>query len=151
MASLIGLSDVTGWLDTASEKITITAIDEALSSSLEETLKASLASQYDTSTWTSSGTTPSLIKKILGMQYIGWLYQKIYSGDNDGSDYGDMLLAEAGKLITSLAAGSITLESITPLGTSAPAFFPTDASSAQVPTDDFPSFGGPTFTLGQIW
>lgn len=152
MASLIGIGDAKAWVDSAGQHLTIASIDEDLSSALEAALLARLSNQYDVSTWTTAANTPALIKKVLGMQYVAWLYEKIFSSANDTSNYGTRLLAAAERIIVGLEGGTITLE-VDPLPgvSSSPSFYPNNASSAQLPTAADPSLGGPVFALGQIW
>jgi hypothetical protein len=154
---LIELNDAVGWADTVNGKFpSMAELDGNLALSLQEVLIGQLSSTFNTALWVSPATTPSLIKKILGMQYTASAFERMYADDNDISNYGTRLLQQADKLIQGLIAGNITLTDLSDTdvvaaGIGQPAFFPTNASSAQEPTKDFPSFGGPAFTIGELW
>lgn len=152
MASIIELSDAQAWIDQVGNKLPLASLDDALVSSLAEQLKGRLGQQYNVEAWTNTNNTPALIKKILGMQYIGWHYQRVFANDTDNvSNYGARLLEEAEKLIVALTTGVLTVTDVLPVQLGTPAFYPTNASSALDPTTDDPSLGGPVFALGTIW
>jgi hypothetical protein len=98
-------------------------------------------------------TTPKLVRKILAMLYTGWFYLRTYSEDEDISNYGQLLISQAEKLISGIVTGTLVLDDVTtpPSNPDTADFYPTDASSAQSPTFDDPSLGGPVFSMGQIW
>lgn len=128
---------------------------------LDAELEASSASQvlsrigqvYDASTWVDEDTTPNLVRKIIAMTYVAWFYQRVYSEDEDVSNYAAWLLAQADKLTEGITSGTLVLPDVvvSPINPDQPIFYPTDASSAQRPTYADPSLGGPVFSMGRIW
>jgi len=124
---------------------------------------AEISQSYDVSTWLDTTTTPSLVRKIIAMEYVAWYFQRTYSEDDGINTYGVMLLAEAKNLIQGIISGSITLPDAPgdPVSTSQPVFYPTDASSALRASDtgwnthlgDWTdrSVGSEKFSMGTIW
>jgi hypothetical protein len=99
-----------------------------------------------------ANTTPKLVRKIIAMYYCGWAYDRQYSETSDSNDYADRLRAMADSLIEGLISGSIDLIEIPGMPpTSEPEFFPTDVSSANLPSMEFPSDGPPKFTMGKVF
>lgn len=154
---VVELTDVTVWADTASGKFpAMSTLEGNLVLAIQTEIAARLALLYDVDAWIDSSTTPSLIKKIIGMMYVAAVFQRTYADDNDISNYGTRLADSAEKLLTGLIAGSITLldlpaeQDLAP-GTNTAVSYPNDASSALTPTVDDPSLGGPIFSVGTIW
>jgi hypothetical protein len=128
-------------------KFAISALDQNLCDHIEEEVIVQLASVFDTSTWTNETTTPKLIRTIIAKLYVAWLYDRQYSEDiEQGNNYADRLKLNAQNLIAGLLAGTISLPGIADTGTAV--FYPTDASSANVPTKDDPSLGPAAFSMG---
>lgn len=139
---IIEISDAKAWADTPMGKLPMEELDDALVASLSTQLLARLASIYKVNEWTDHEHTPSLIKKILGMQYVGWYYERTYADNQDESNYGTRLLASAETLIVGLVDGSLSLTDL-PEG------------SQLDPNLGLPGFlhdeVGPVFAMGQIW
>lgn len=148
----IALEDATAWADQV--KLRLDDLDNDLEGQQADQVLAGVAQAYNTSTWTDDSNTPALIKKIIAMMYVGWLYQRTYSEDSNINAYGLLLLSQAQNLINGIANGTIVLPDA-PEGSSSnvslPEFYPTDTSSAMRPTFADPSLGGPAFSMGQIW
>lgn len=148
----VSVGDLNAWTDQV--KLDVTEIDEDLLDAQVTEVLAGVAAAYDTSTWLDDSDTPSLVKKIIAMMYVGWFYQRTYSEDDNVNSYGLMLIARAQALITGIVAGTIVLPDA-PVGSAtnidSPVFYPTDASSGATPTFDDMSLGGPAFSMGQIW
>jgi hypothetical protein len=133
-----------------------------LGSSLDGELEASIATQvisriaqvYDVSSWVDNTTTPKLVRSIIGMLYVAWVYSRQYS-ENVGPGvvtYGDLLRQNAENLVVGIVTGAIALaDAVPPSDTGTPVFYPTDASTALAPTADDPSLGPEKFTMGVIW
>lgn len=148
--AFISVGDANAWTDKV--KLNLTTLDTDLESSISTQVLARVSQAYDVSSWTTSNNTPSLIKKIIAMMYTGWLYQRTYSEDEETNSYGLLLLAQADSLMTGIVEGSLPLlGGGGALNPDEPVFYPTDLSSAQSPTHDDPSLGGPVFSMGKVW
>jgi len=151
----VTVAEVQGWLDGA--KITITTLDTELIANLETETLSRLASVYDVSGWTDDTNTPKLIRTIISKYYSSWLIDRFYSENQDGgSDYAKRLCDNADMVMTGIIEGQITVtdgsgDPIPPDTSRSATFYPTDASSAQLPTFDDPSLGGPYFSLGRTF
>lgn len=150
---LITVQEVNAWLEKT--KVALTALDSELVGSIAEQVIAAVSDMVDPTSWLDPTTTPSLIRKIIAMQYAGWYYQRTYSEDEETNSYGLLLLGQAERLITGIREGSLTIAGSVPADGAAfntqPSFYPTDFSSMQSPTSTDPSLGGPKFTMGTIW
>lgn len=144
----VTVAEVQGWLDPA--KLTISSLDTALIGHLETEILARLSVAFDTTGWTTDANTPALIKVIITKTYASWLINRFYSEDQEElNDYAEGLKANAEMLIEGLLDGTIIIPGGPEPTTSRQAtFYPNDASSAQEPTSDDPSLGGPYFSLG---
>jgi hypothetical protein len=146
----VTLSEVAAWVDPA--KIPLTALDQELLSHLEEEVLVQLVPQYNVSTWLSPETTPKIVRVIIAKTYASFYIDRAYAENQDvGNDYAARLMANANMLITGLVGGSIQIPEIPPDNPSSASFYPNDASSAQTPTSDDPSLGGPWFSLGRVF
>jgi hypothetical protein len=148
----ISLQEAQAW--ATSDKLTVSALDANLEDGIAVTVLSKLAVVYATSSWTNSSTTPSIVRKIIAMEYIATYINRAYSNDESLNEYAAWLFGLAESLILGLTAGTLSIDPdapIPPVDTSLPTYYPTDASSAQEPTADDPSLGGPAFTLGKVW
>lgn len=145
----VTLAEVQGWLDAA--KLTLTSLNAQLLANLEEEILSRLSVAYDTSGWTTDLNTPKLVRVIISKTYSSWEIDKAYSENQDeGNDYAKRLNDNAEMLINGIVEGNIIIpEEPVPDLPRGPSFYPTDASSAQEPTYDDPSLGGPYFSLGR--
>lgn len=129
-------------------KLTITALDAELEAHLSEEVIRRLDSGFDVTGWTDSTTTPKLVRTIISKLYVAWVYDRQYSEDiEQGNNYADRLKVNAESLMVGLLDGTIDLPNVTN-SSGVPVFYPTDASSAQLPTADDPSLGPPAFSMG---
>jgi hypothetical protein len=143
--SRILVTDAQGWVEGT--KLTITSLDTNLLHQIEDEILGRLSS-FDSSGWTDNTNTPSLVKVIIAKLYVAWLYDRQYSEDIEGgNNYADRLKQNAELLMQGLLDGTIELPG-TADTSSAPIFYPTDASSAQDPTFDDPSLGPAAFSMG---
>ena len=147
----ITLSEANAWLEPT--KLTLSTIDAALEQQVVNLVYGRLANAFDTSSWVNESTTPVLVRTIIAMHYVAWTYDRTYSDDADANAYARLLRQYADVNIQGLIDGNLELiESPTANDDRGkPVFFPTDASSANEPTSDRPSDGGPAFTMGTIW
>lgn len=144
----ISLAEAQAWCEQV--KLTLGSLDSALLAHLEEEVLARLSPVYDVSVWTTDSNTPKLVRTIISKTYSSWIVDRAYSEDQEeGNDYAKRLNDNAEMLIAALIEGSIEIPGGPDPETSRGAsFYPTDASSAQEPTSDDPSLGGPYFSLG---
>lgn len=146
------LNDVNAWLEPT--KLTVSTIESALSDQITEQVFSRLRNSFSNiTTWTSETTTPVLVKSIVAMLYAAAIYERAYGDDHDDTNnYAGLLRAMAEANITGLQSGILELaEDTGNQGSSAPAYFPSDASSANPASMDAPSDGGPYFTMGMVF
>lgn len=133
----ITVQDANAWTDKS--KLTLTELDSELEASVARQVFARISQAYDTSTWVDSNTTPSLIRKIIAMQYVAWYYERAYSEDGGQNTYSDRLFQQAEALIEGLITGAIDLPDNEE-----------DSTLPKIGTAEY-EFGEPKFTMGQIW
>jgi hypothetical protein len=147
--SRITVKEAQAWAEGT--KLIVTALDVDLLDHMEAEVITQLSSAFDTVTWVDEVTTPKLVRTIISKMYVSWVYNRQYSEDVDqGNNYAALLLLNATNLITGLLAGTIELPD-TPDVAGSPVFYPTDASSAQLPTRDDPSLGPAAFSMGMTF
>lgn len=144
------------WAD--GNKLTISdPLDTELELDESAYVLAAVGQAYDVSAWVDDSTTPQLVKKIIAMRYVGWLYDRVYSEDSDPSNYGSLLRQEADKLITAIVGGTLVIPGLpdgTNSGLNTVSFYPTDSSSALDPTDSSlndTSLGPAKFSMGKVF
>lgn len=119
---------------TEGTKLTIQSLDANLESQVTTQVFAQLSELFDPTPWADNTNTPSLVKSILAMYYVAWLYDRTYSADDngDGNSYAARLLARADALIAGILSGALAVVGATPVSVneSSVDFFPTDDSSA---------------------
>jgi hypothetical protein len=151
MARIV-VADAQAWLDGT--KLTLSALEPALLQQVESQVVSSLDSSFDVTTWVDDTNTPAIVKTIIAMNYVAWLYDRQYSEDQEqGNDYAALLRAQSASLQQGLIDGSIVIPGQSPdTGPSdTPLFFPTDESSSLSPTDLQPELGGSSFTMRGIF
>lgn len=149
MTALITPQDAQGWAEET--KLTLSSLDLSLLESIQSEVLARLSGAYDTTTWISPTTTPSIVKVIIAKTYVAWFYDRQYSENQDqGNQYAAMLRANAEMLITGLLDGTINIPGVT-TATGNPAFYPNDVSSAMEPTSDDSSLGPAKFSMGKVF
>ena len=152
MTSHITPAEANAWADHV--KLSVTSVDSELEAAQAVEVLSRIGTVYAVSGWTDPLTTPSLVRKIIAMKYVGWLFQRTYSEDAPISDYGLLLIAQAENLIDGIIAGTLALPGSTTVDgqiTGSPAFYPNDASSALTPTSEDRSLGPNSFSMGQVW
>lgn len=129
--------DASAWADGS--KLVIDALDGDLAESVTTGVYDRVRVMYNTAAWVGPSSTPSLIRKIMAMQYVAWLYERTYSEDGAGNTYANRLFLESEMLLNNLVSGVIVLEDVPSLagttGLGSPLYEVTE----------------PVFTMGQIW
>jgi hypothetical protein len=147
----VTLAEIQGWVDPI--KLTLASIDTELLANIETETLAKVATVYDTTTWLDVATTPKLIRTAISKYYASWIIDRMYSENQDeGSDYAKRLCDNADSIIIAILERTIIIPEVPADPTSFSAsYYPNDASSAQTPTADNPSLGGPYFSLGRTF
>jgi hypothetical protein len=148
----IDVNDTSAWAEPL--RLPITVLDNDLEDSIATQVLAKLAVVIDVTSWLDLNSTPEIVRKIIAMQYVASYINRSQSSEEDLNNYALWLWANAETLIDGLIAGTLVLDpTVPPDGTdpSSPLYYPTDASSAQEPTPDDMSLGGPAFSMGRIW
>jgi hypothetical protein len=102
----IEVSEAQAWLEATKGSLG-PELDAAMEESIAAQVLSRVATSYDTSAWTTPETTPSLVRKILGMKYAAWYYQKLYSEDDGGmNEYALFLNAQAETLLEGIVTGT---------------------------------------------
>lgn len=149
--SRITQAEAQGWAETTKLPITL---DTNLLDQIEEEVIARLRSVYDTSGWTTSATTPRLVRTAIAKLYVSWLYNRVYSEDEGvTNDFAQRLAANSEMIVSGLLDGTIELPApdVSLISGGGPGFYPTDASSAMAPTTDDPSLGPARFSMGTVF
>lgn len=151
----ITVAEANAWSEPT--KLTLTPTTFNADAELEQQIASQILSRlmgtFDTSTWTSETTTPKIVRTIIAMYFVSWIYDRAYSDDAEANAYAALLRQYADANIAGLIAGQIDLEEFPDanVGVGSPSFFPTDASSARVATPEAPSDGPPSFTMGTVF
>ncbi|SRR6266496_360901 len=152
MALHITVAEANAWAEKS--KLNFGELDSELEATQVTQVLGRVSLAYNVSGWVDANTTPSLIRKIIAMLYVGWFYQLTYSEDDSTNSYGLLLIHQAETLIDGIVDGAINLVDAvagTDLNLAQPAFYPNDASSALTPTQDDSSLGPAKFTMGTVW
>lgn len=147
--SYISVADASAW--TEPSKLTIGTIEPKLEEHAAELIINRVSGTFNTSQWADTSSTPKLIRTLIAMEYVAWLYDRTYSDLNEGSTYAALLRQTIDSNIAGILAGSITMDDATSISPRGPSFYPTDLSSSQEPTYDDPSLGGPAFMMGSVF
>jgi hypothetical protein len=145
----ITVPEAQAWAE--SSKLPIDDLDSELEASVAVSVLSRLNTVIDTSGWVDSTTTPQLIRKIIAMLYVSWVYNRTYSEDPGGTnEYALRLMGMAETLLSGVLDGSVEVIGLN-ISYGEPSFYPNDSSSLLRPNRDDPSLGGPQFTMGTIW
>jgi len=127
------------------------SLDDDLEVQVTSQILARVATLYDVSGWISYNTTPQMIRTPIAMYYAAWMYMKLYSDDNDDANaYALKLMEMADVMLQNIIDGITVIPGIDPIfDNGSPAFYPTDASSAQCATYEDPSLGPAAFTMSE--
>jgi hypothetical protein len=111
-----------------------------------------LSGGFDTSTWLDSITTPPIVKSVIAMFYVSWVYDRQYSEEQQQlNDYAVLLRAQAESLMVGILDGSTAIPGLPVPTTGGPAFYPTDSSSSLPATDIDPSLGDAKFFMSKVF
>jgi hypothetical protein len=146
----ISIEEAQAWSEPT--KGTLSDLDAALLIQVEDQVMSMLASsKYDISLWIDAASTPGLVRSIIAMDYVAWLYDRQYSEDSDeGNAWAKMLRATVLANINGILDGTFTLDGIPVVaeGQGTASFYPNDESSAACPTWGDTSTGPPKFSMG---
>jgi hypothetical protein len=150
--SNITVDEAQAWAEKSKLDL-VSELDGELEKQVASQVLARVAIAYDVSGWTTTYNTPQLLKTIICMFYVGWLYERTYSDDNNGPNvYGDKLLEMAETMLQNILDGITELPGVIPtLDSGSPSFYPTDLSSAQCPTPEDRSLGDAKFSMGIVF
>ena len=100
---------VNAWTDK--DRLNLTALDSNLESQIASQVIAQASQAFDTSTWVSEATTPTLIKSVMAMMYAGRIYQnRNIDSVDDLTFYGSKLIQDANTLLENIISGLIVLK-----------------------------------------
>ncbi len=136
MPQLINIDDVQSWF---TENRLLLDADDLLTEETDASneVKSRCDSRYDTSLWVDRATTPTLIRSVISARVAAIRYRKTYADQLDEQNYSDWLDNWFETTLMGIIDGQIQLldaiDLTEALASSAPKFFPTDASSATEP------------------
>lgn len=145
----ITLEEAQAWAEET--KLTLTALDADLLAQVETQVVGRLAAVTDdTESWVSTVTTPEMVRTVIAMFYVAWVYDRQYSEEQEQlNDYAVLLRAQGEALLQGMLDGSIDLPGVEPTGQ--PAHFPTDESSLREPSPLAPADGPGSFFMGRVF
>jgi len=152
MVALITITEAQQWAEKS--KLTLSTLENGLVDQIATQILNRIAQAYDTTVWTTPTNTPPIVRSIIAMSYVSWVYSKTYSEDEVSENaYALRLLAWAEALIMGILDGTTEITTPPPVNglVTTPSYYPTDASSALVPTPEDPSLGPAVFTMGAIF
>ena len=130
---VIGIEEANAWADKS--KLILDALDTELVDSVTVQVFGRISPVYETASWINPLTTPPIVRKIIAMLYVAWLYERTYSEDGSQNVYSIRLFEQAYTLLDALVAGDLLIEDLAPL--------PQATASGLV--------SEPVFTMGLIW
>ena len=147
--ALITLQEAQAW----GEKTKLTpawkdGLDELLLAQVQDEVLGYIAAVADTSSWTTSATTPGLIKTLIAKFYIAWLIDRQYSEDEDLSAYAALLRASATSLRDAIVNSDVDIPGVIVgnAGDGLPSSYPTDST-----LDSRGQPYGPYFTMDAVF
>jgi hypothetical protein len=142
--SYVSLPEVKQWFNSTKLAPGF-AVDPELEATMVARVLGTLQDTYTTTGWTDAASTPPLVRKIISMFIASWYYQIIYSDDNDLSNFGQQLRAEAERWLAGVVSGQYDL------GIS----FPPSATGNFMTESDFwpndTTEEGPYFLMGTVF
>lgn len=149
--------EANAWLEDT--KLSLDSIDTNLEQQIAAQILPRLTlAGFNTAAWTNDSTTPQLIRSLMAMLYVAWIYDRAYSDNNEDatSNYASLLRQHVELNIAGLVAGSIILTEEPDVNTDIgqPSFFPNDASSntdAGFHVDPSQGDGPPAFMMGTVF
>lgn len=147
----ISIEDALAWTEPSKQGPSFTEIDEDLDRQVADIVISRLSARFDTIAWVGEDVTPELVKTLIAMYYVSFVYDKMYSTDDSRSSYGELLRATADRNIQGLIDGNIDLPGEGDETYGFPVGYPNDISSAMRPTPEDPSLGPAKFSMGTVW
>lgn len=146
--------EVQQWIQD--DRLQVADVDPVLESSAFSRVEGKLSLRYDTSTWTTTTTTPALVRSVISMLMAAWIINRSHGEMTaDVDSYGVHLESSAYELLGALADGSITIgDDITSTySTGQPAFWPTDMATTIASEDGWDADGAAPlmFTTGKVF
>lgn len=146
MAALITLQEAQAWGEkTKLAPAWSNGLDTALLEQVQAEVLGNIASVADTSAWTDSTNTPSMVKTIIAKFYVAWLIDRQYSEDEELSQYAALLRSTATSLQTGIMNSDIDLVPGTS-GDGLPSVYPNDST-----VDRLGNPYGPYFTMDAVF
>lgn len=136
--AVISVEEANAWADKS--KLILDALDTELVVSVTDQVFARISPVYDTTSWSTPLNTPSIVRKIIAMLYVAWVYERTYSEDGGQNTYSMRLFEQAYGILDGVADGTLAIEDVnlpglTTVQIDAPGYYPSE----------------PVFTMGQIW
>ncbi len=154
----ISYLDVNAWLEPSKLALTSQSdVNQERHDQIKTQVFGVLETIFDTTLWVDEDHTPTAVQSVLAMLYAAWTYDLTYSDDAETNVYADKLRAVANLQLQTILNGTLVLiddntgQANTATNISGPEFFPNDLSSSMDPSDDFPSNGPPSFTMGSVF
>src|SRR5688500_1621113 len=107
--SHIDVTDAKAWTEDTKVGVEFDELDDDLEAQVSRLVISRLSSRLTTSAWTGENSTPKLVKTLIAMYYASFVYDKVYSTDDELSAYAELLRRQADLNIEALLAGTITL------------------------------------------
>lgn len=147
MAQLVTLQEAQAW----GEKTKLApawqdGLDIALLEQVQVEVLGRVASVANTSTWTTSASTPSLVKTIIAKLYVAWLIDRQYSEDADLSAYAALLRTSAVTLLDGIVNSEIDIPGVVVEADGLPSVYPNDDT-----VDDYGQPYGPFFRMDTVF
>jgi hypothetical protein len=156
VSTLIQPAEVQAWAEAS--KLPITSLDTVLLDHVQTIVLGALGRHYDPATiqslWVTPETTPAVVRTLVSMKYVSLYYDRQYSENEGGNPWARRLDRMFNDLLDQVIEGDIDLPEVpgVVVGAGGPRFYPTDSSSAESgPTDQDPSAGPPSFTMGMVF
>jgi hypothetical protein len=105
--ALFTVEDARAWGEPT--KLPMVELQADLSAQVETHVLARLGSEYAVNDWSTSSNTPKLVRSLMAMYYVAWLYERAHAEDDPASEYSLRLLAMAERALTSILDGSMVL------------------------------------------
>lgn len=134
------------------DKLEVKHLDEPLLGQVESQIMARLGAAFDTSTWIDETSTPPVIRSVIAMQYMSFLYHRAYSEDEGTTNsWANRLQRWIDSYMEGLLNGTIDVPGVVVEGAGQPVFYPNDNSSAMDATWDDSSLGDAKFSMGRVF
>ena len=106
--SYIDVTLANAWTDK--DRLNLTAIDVNLENQIASQVIERASQAFDTSLWENTATTPTIIKSIIAMMYVGRSGQARTQDNINGVDnYWTKLVEDAMRLLDSVIRGELVL------------------------------------------